>query len=57
MNQYLSINCNCNTINDPMVKLCVPDIVKDMIIKVFIMLSRINETRKVVLHETCMSFN
>ena len=47
----LSIKVNkcggdCNTINDPMAKLCVPDIVKDMNIKVFNMLSWINETRK-----------
>ena len=39
--------------NDPMAKLCIPDIVKDMNIKVFNMLSRINETRKIVWHETC----
>ena len=38
---------NCNNINDPMAKLCVPDIVKDMNIKVFNMLARINETRKI----------
>ena len=44
---------SCNTINDPMAKLCVPDIVKDMNIKVYNMLSRINETRKIVWHETC----
>ena len=44
---------DCNTINDPMAKLCVPDIVKDMNIKVFNMLSRIRETRKIVWHETC----
>ena len=54
----LSIKVNkcggdCNTINDPMAKSCVPDIVKDMNIKVFNMLSRINETRKIVWHETC----
>ena len=54
----LSIKVNkcggdCNTINNPMAKLCVPDIVKDMNIKVFNMLSRINETRKIVWHETC----
>ena len=54
----LSIKVNkcgrdCNTINDPMAKLCVPEIVKDMNIKVFNMLSRINETRKIVWHETC----
>ena len=54
----LSIKVNkcggdCNTINDPMAKLCVPDIVKDINIKVFNMLYRINETRKIVWHETC----
>ena len=54
----LSIKVNkcsgdCNTINDPMAKLCVPDIVKDINIKVFNMLSRINDTRKIVWHETC----
>ena len=43
----------CNNINDPMAKLCVPDIVRDMNIKVFNLLARINETRKIVWHETC----
>ena len=46
-------NGDCNTINDPMAKLCVPDVVRDTNIKVFNLLSRINETRKVVWHETC----
>ena len=36
-----------------MTKLCVPDIIKDMNIKVFNMLARINETRKRTWHETC----
>ena len=36
-----------------MLKLCVPDITKNMNIKVFNMLSRINETRKITWHETC----
>ena len=54
----LSIKVNkcggdCNTINDPMAKLYVPNIVKDKNIEVFNMLSRINETRKIVWHETC----
>ena len=54
----LSIKVNkcsgdCNTINDPMAKLCVADVVKDLNVKVFNMLARINETRKVVWHETC----
>ena len=49
----LSIKVNkcggdCNNINDPMAKLCVTDVVKDMNIKVFNLLARINETRKIV---------
>ena len=41
---------NCNNINDPIVKLCVPDIIKNMNSKVFNMLSRINEMRKITWH-------
>ena len=44
---------NCNDINDPMAKLCVPDIIKDMNTKVFNLLVRINETSKTVWYETC----
>ena len=36
-----------------MAKLCVPDIVRDMNNKAFNLLARINETRKIVWHETC----
>ena len=54
----LSIKVNkfsgdCNNINDPMAKLCVPNIVKDMNIKVFNLLARINETREIAWHKTC----
>ena len=37
---------DCNNINDPMAKLCVPDVVKDMNIKIFNLLAIINETTK-----------
>ena len=43
---------DCNNINDPMAKLCEPNIVKDMHIKAFNLLARINETKKIVWHET-----
>ena len=36
---------SCNNINDPYPKLCVPDVIKDMSIKVFNLASRTNETR------------
>ena len=44
---------SCNNINDPYAKLCVPDIPKNINVKVFNLMSRINETRNVILHETC----
>ena len=36
-----------NTINDPYVKLCVPDTIKKINIKVFNLISRTNEVRHV----------
>ena len=44
---------SCNNINDPYAKLCVPDIVKNINVKVFNLMSRINETRQIIWHETC----
>ena len=44
---------SCSNINDPYAKLCVPDIIKNMNVKVFNLMSRINETRQIIWHETC----
>ena len=44
---------SCNNINDAYSKLCVPDVAKDISIKVFNLMSRTNETRHVSWHETC----
>ena len=44
---------NCNNINDPYAQICVPDVVKDLNIKVFNLMSRTNETRHIKWHETC----
>ena len=44
---------NCNSINDPYAKNCVPDVVKNLNVKVFNLTSRTNESRSVKLHETC----
>ena len=38
---------NCNNINDPYAKICVPDVVKDLNVKVFNLMSRTNETRDI----------
>ena len=44
---------SCNNINDPYAKLCVPDVVKNINIKVFNLMSRTNEARHIKWHETC----
>ena len=38
---------SCDNINDPYAKLCVPDVVKNINIKVFNLMSRTNETRHI----------
>ena len=42
-----------NNPNDPFAKLCVPDIVKNINVKVCNLMTRINETKNIVWHETC----
>ena len=44
---------SCNNINDPYAKLCVPDVVKNINVKVFNLISRSNKTRHIERHETC----
>ena len=44
---------SCNNIKDPFAKLCVPDITKNINVKVFNLMAIINETRQIVWHETC----
>ena len=44
---------NCNNINDSYSKICVPDVVKNLNIKVFNLMSRTNETRYIQWHEKC----
>ena len=36
---------SCNNINDPYAKLCVPDVIKNINVKVFNLMSRINEKK------------
>ena len=43
---------SCNNINNPYAKLCVPDVVKNLNVKVFNLMSRTNETRHIEWHET-----
>ena len=42
---------SCNNINYPYAKICVPDIIKKLNVKVFNLMSRTNETRFKEWHE------
>ena len=44
---------NCNNIDDPYAKICVLDVVKDLNIKEFNVMSRTSETKNIKWHETC----
>ena len=44
---------NCNNINDRYARICVPDIVKNLNVKVLNLISRTNETRHIKWHKTC----
>ena len=43
---------SCNNINHPYAKICVPDVVKNLNVKVFNLMSRTNETRHIEWHKT-----
>ena len=44
---------SCNNINDPYAKLCVPDTIKNINVKVFNLMSFSNQTKHTEWHETC----
>ena len=44
---------SCDTLDNPMVRLCVPNIIKRINIKVYNFLMSLNETRNVLWHKSC----
>ena len=38
---------SCNNVNDLYAKMCVPDVIKNINVKVFNLMSRTNETRQI----------
>ena len=54
-NNVLVNKCSgsCNTLDDPMAKMCVPNIIKNVNMKVHNFLMRLNEIRNVLWHESC----
>ena len=47
---------SCNNINYPYAKIGVPDIVENLNVKVFSLMSRTKETRFIEWYETCSKF-
>ena len=43
---------SCNNINKPYAKLCVPDVVKNLNVKIFNLMSKTNEKGHIKWHET-----
>ena len=48
-------NGSCNTFDNPMEKLCVPNVIKRVNMQVYDFLMMLNETRNVLWHESCRS--
>ena len=44
---------SCDTLDNPMSKICVPKIIKNVNMKVYNFLMRLNETLSVLWHESC----
>ena len=44
---------SCNNIHDPYAEMCIPDVIKNLNLKVFNLMPRTNETRHIKFHETC----
>ena len=44
---------SCNTLDNPMAKMCVPNVIKNVNMKAYNFLMRLNETRNVLWHESC----
>ena len=55
LNNVLVNKCSgsCNTLDNTMSKICVPNIIKNVNIKVYNFSMRLNETRNVLWHESC----
>ena len=46
-------NGNCNNINNPYSRVCIPNIIKNVTLKVFDLISLKNKTKQIIFHESC----
>ena len=44
---------NCNSITNSYAKVCIPDIIKNVTVKMFDLMTLTNTTRQITLHESC----
>ena len=44
---------SCTTVDNPIAKLCVPNVIKGINMQVYNFLTMLNETRNVLWHESC----
>ena len=44
---------NCNNITNPYAKVCLPDIIKNVTVKKFDLMTLTNKTKQVICHESC----
>ena len=50
VNRYVG---SCNDINNPHSRVCIPDIVKNVTVKMFDLMNLENTTKQVEFHESC----
>ena len=50
-NKVSKCSGSCNNINDPYAKLYIPDVIKNINLRVFNLIQRLNETRCIIWHE------
>ena len=46
-------NGNCNNITNPYSRVCVPDISKNVTLKIFDLMTLTNKTKQIIIHESC----
>ena len=44
---------NCNNITNPYAKVCVPDIIENVTVKLFDLMTLTNKTKQVIFHISC----
>ena len=46
-------NDSCNNVTNPYSRVCVPDITKNVTLKIFDLMTLTNKTKQIIIHESC----